>query len=288
MKRAAPIVFVLVCLVAATAWSHKGAVEASRADKSAGSVPLEYLPSSDAAPFLAIGHRPSLADLFWIRSVLYFATEIETRRSFEWLVQYMDVVMALDPDFKDLYQWGGTVLIISNKVVSTDNVMMANEILERGANRFPDDHKLLEAAAANCSYYVRNPSPEEREELKACRKKYIEMSASRPGAPYMTILLAASLAEGDEQRACDLLIDAYFSSDQDPTLRQQVERRMKGGLCGDITPEQLQRQHRRFQQAHVTHYPYLPGDLMVHVATVRDVAESEDDRDNQETMNGEK
>ncbi len=127
-----------------------------------------------------------------------------------------------------------------------------------------------ESAAANCSYYVKNPTEEQRKRLKECQRKFIEIAASRPGAPYTMTLLAASLAEGDDQRMCELLIDAYFSKAEDPVLRRQIENRMTGGLCGEVSTQMLRRQEERFLKAHQTNYPYLPADLMVHVVALED------------------
>lgn len=267
--RVVMVVPLLAVLVAAAAWFHGSAVETGRAVDTPSHVPLEYLPSTSSARLLSMGHAPALADIFWVRSILYFANELETRQSFEWLIQYMDVVISLDPDFDDVYQWGGTVLVLASKKVTYEDVARANEILERGARHFPDNWRLPEAAAANCSYYVEDPPPDVKLKLEACREKFINMAASRPGAPYTMTLLAASLAGGDEQRACQLLIEAYFSRPQDPTLREQVERRMTGGLCGQVSAEELRRQDTMFRQAHERLYPYLPADLVVHVVDLR-------------------
>ncbi len=269
----------LAVLIAASSLTHRGAVEAARAQKMPPHIPMEYLPSVESVGLVSLGHRAAMADVLWIRAVLYFGTGIERRRSFEWLSRYVDVVTALDADFKDIYLWGGTVTILASRPVTTEVVFAANAILEKGSAHFPSDWRMAESAAANCSYYVKDPSPEDRELLKACRKKFINIAALRPGAPFTMTLLAASLAEGDDQRACNLLIDAYFSRPQDPTLRQQVERRMTGGLCGAVTAEQLQQQSRRFEEAHANTYPYLPADLVVHVKTLLEAQGAEGDEE---------
>ena len=255
----------LVVFVGSAFLAHTGAAGAARAETAAAGAPMEYLPSADAVGALSLGHRSALADLFWIRAVLYFGAEVASRRSFEWLVEYLDVILALDPKFRDAYLWGGAVLVISNSVVKYEHVELANQLLEKGAERFPDDFKIPEAAAANCSYYVKNPSEAEVVKLKACRKKFIEIAASRPGSNMA--LMASALADGDEARACGLLIDAYFAEQADPELRAQVENRMRGGLCGNITPEHLEKQEKAFAQYTLERYPYLLGDLTIHIVS---------------------
>jgi hypothetical protein len=80
-------------------------------------------------------------------------------------------------------------------------------------------------------------------------------------------LMASALSDGDEARACGLLIDAYFAEQADPDLRVQVENRMRGGLCGNISPEHLEKQEKAFTQFTRERYPYLLGDLTIHIVS---------------------
>ena len=256
-----------VGLVGSAAAAHRGAIHARVASLGAQAVPLEYLPSRGAVLGMSLGHRPALADWFWVRGALYFASEIEHRRGFEWLGEYLDLVIALDPGFVDIYRWGGTALILRTDQVTVADVELANEILERGADRFPDNWRLPHMAAANCSYYVANPTPAEAVELDACRRKFLNMAAWRPGAPFYIALTLSALEDGDNDRFCDLLVDAYFSHATDPVMRQQVERRMTGGLCaGTMTAQKLGAYQAEFDNIWQRTFPYLEPDLVVHIA----------------------
>lgn len=253
-------------LIAVAALSHHGATSTARSADGTRTVPLEYLPSQTAVMGLSLGHRPALADWFWVRGVLYFASEVEDRNRFEWLGEYLDLVIALDPQFVDIYRWGGTALILRTKTVTLSDVELANDILERGADRFPDNWQLPHMAAANCSYYIVDPSPEDAARLATCRKKFLEMAAWRPGAPFYIALTLSALEEGDNKKFCDLLVDAYFSHATDPVLRQQVERRMKGGLCaGALNAETLGSYQQQFDHVWLYTYPYVEPDLLVHI-----------------------
>lgn len=262
-----------VCLLVLAWGAHGGANTVKESQVLPEHVPLEYLPGETTAQLVSLGHHNTLADIFWVRSLLYFANELSERQSYEWLLQYLEVIIALDTDFVDVYRWGGAALIISNKVITFEDVQRANTLLERGATQFPDNWRLPEAAAANCSYYVTDPSPQEREQLKACQNKFVNMAAQRPGAPFTLRLLASSLASGDEKRMCELLIDAYFSGQQDPKLRAQIENRMVGGLCGEVSADLLRDQVKRFKDAHRETYPYAPEDLVVHIVDLDDWAQ---------------
>jgi hypothetical protein len=277
MTRAPQLVIGLVaCLVigAGAGAVHRGAVGAQRGDVSDDQVPLEYLPSVDAVLGLSLGHRPALADWFWVRAVLYFAGELEERHRFEWLREYLDLIVSLDPEFIDVYRWGGTVLILRTEKVTVADVKAANEILERGAVLFPSNWQLPQMAASNCSYYVAEPTPEEAVFLDECRRKYLAMAAMRPGVPFFVPLALAALEEGRTDEMCGLLVDVYLRMGSDPVLRQQIERRVKGGVCKEeIDPKQLRQYQEQFGHVWATTYPYLDSDLLVHVLDVRTNAE---------------
>jgi hypothetical protein len=117
--------------------SHRGAVSSGEAVE--GDL-VEYVPDPEYARLLALGHTPSLADVFWVRGVLYFGQGIQSKQKegrFRWLASYIDVVVELDPDFESIYQWGGAAVIFSQPEVTVEQVRLANEILEAGAARFP-------------------------------------------------------------------------------------------------------------------------------------------------------
>jgi len=218
-----------------------------------------------------------MADWFWVRSVLYFAGELQRRHRFEWLMSYLDLVIELDPDFVEIYRWGGTALILRTNKVTLEDVRLANQILEQGATRFPDDWGLAHMAAANCSYYISKPSPQEKLELDACRRKFLQLAADRPSAPFYISLSLAALDEGDEEKYCALLIDSYLRTSSDPVLREQVERRMKSGMCTKtVDPSILRSYQKRFDAAWNAAYPYLEPDLFVHVHEIEPGPEQEE------------
>jgi hypothetical protein len=258
-----------VAFVGIAVGAHHGATATQRSDESAEAVPLEYLPSRTAALGVSLGHRPALADWFWVRGALYFAGEIEGRNRFEWLSEYLDLVIALDPQFVDIYRWGGTALILRTKTITLSDVLLANDILEQGADRFPDNWRLPHMAAANCSYYITTPNPKDAHVLAACRKKYLNMAAWRPGAPFYIALTLSALEQGDNERFCNLLVDAYFSHSTDPVMTQQIERRMTGGWCaGAMNANTLGDYQKSFDRVRARTYPYLEPDLLVHVTNM--------------------
>ena len=268
------MVVALVVLIGAAVGSYRGAQQVERTNNAQGvQAPLEYLPSVQSARLLSLGHEPALADLFWIRAVLYFHNEVMRYHQFTWLQQYTDLVSALDPDFIDIYRWGGTVMVFSRQdEISYEDVARANAILEEGAKRFTEDYQLPMSAAANCTYYVKNPSQEESDALEACRRRFLAMAAQRPGAPQYVVMLhvqstASKASESPEvrQQLCEFLRNTYMGNN-DPDVQAQIERRMKSGFCGEgLSADQLQRMREQFSSIHKKTFPFISPDLAVHV-----------------------
>ncbi len=276
-ERAARAAGVLV-LAGLGALLHHGA-QAPRAAAVEG-LPLEYLPSASSARWLSLGHTAALADVFWIRGVLYYTGEARNLGRFAWVRQYIELVVALDPGFVDIYRWAGTALLVAEGEVGMPQIELANHFLEQGAARFPDNWRLPMTAMANCSYYLQTQDPEEQAALKACRLKFLRMAAYRPGAPYtLALMLAGEEGAGADdpaakQRLCQMLMEVYLQSRQ-PELKAQLQARARGGACGAMSPDEVEVLERRFDTAHQRSYPYLSPDLFVQVV---DTQRAEDDR----------
>lgn len=272
-------------LAGVATWMHQGAVGSQRTSFD-GVVPLEYLPSGETARALALGHRPALADVFWIRAVLYFGGEMSQRQQFEWLQQYIEVVTALDPDFKDIYQWGGMVFILRQEEVQIEDVRMANAILEQGTERFPDNWELPTSAMANCSYYATPRDEEERQELEGCRQRFMRIAAFRPGAPPSLALLATQQIASDDvelrPQLCGMIKDIYLLHERDPEIREQLEYRLRSGVCGAAAESELQALRERFDRMHRATYPYVPADLAVQIVPTERWSEREAQRASEE------
>lgn len=267
------VVGLIVAQVVVAAVAHQGATGAERRAEAMGkAIPVEYLPSVDSAKMLALGHESALADLFWIRALLYFNNEVFKYRTFQWLAHYVDLVSGLDPRFRDVYLWGGMAMVFSPKKATFEDVMRANQIMEPALQLFPNDHEIPSSMAANCSFYAKDPTEEEQAKLKACTRKYVKIAASRDSAPYYMVLLAAqadSEGGGSVEEMCEFLSAMYLTK-QDKDLRAQIEARMQGGQCGEMSIERIQAMRDTFERVYKETAPHMPPDLAVQVFELRD------------------
>src|SRR4051794_35403173 len=92
-----PILGAGLLLIALTGLSHQ--LVQSRRDVFPPEDDLVYLPRVSVLRALALGHTEAMADLVFIRTLTYFASEFFGSRDYHWLKNHIDTVTELDPQF---------------------------------------------------------------------------------------------------------------------------------------------------------------------------------------------
>ena len=96
------------------------------------------LPPPSMLSVLSLGYRAALADLLYTSTVISHGVHHEEHRRFEFVGQYFDSIIALDPFFCQPYRYADTFIIyqpVGNP--SVDDVRHARRILERGLEMCP-------------------------------------------------------------------------------------------------------------------------------------------------------
>src|SRR5688572_8030137 len=68
---------------------------------------IYYLPPADWLRVFSLGYDEALADLIWMRALVYFGQEFEHAGRLEYVFEYGDAIAALDPHFLAIYRWIG-------------------------------------------------------------------------------------------------------------------------------------------------------------------------------------
>lgn len=174
------------------------------------------LPRPDIARYLSLGFRAVVADLYWIGAVNYFGDQRNSRVAYGELSNYLELILALDPDFEYAYLFGGMALPW-NKGKGWVNIDEAISILERGAKRFPNDWRLRFQLAFTYSEY--------RQRYKDAGNQ-LAAAAVLAGAPEYLGRLAARMyaATGDYDGALSI-VEQLAGSIDDPRIRDGMLRR---------------------------------------------------------------
>ncbi|MGH9387121.1 MAG: hypothetical protein ACRD2N_22865 [Vicinamibacterales bacterium] len=99
--------------------------------------PVLWLPSGTLVKRLALGFENVVADVYWMRAVVYYGSkrlEEEKTRNFELLYPLLDVVTAVDPEFKVAYRFG-SIFLTEGYPNGPGRPDQAIALLERGIER---------------------------------------------------------------------------------------------------------------------------------------------------------
>jgi hypothetical protein len=180
---------------------------------------LVALPRPDIVRLTSLGFRDVLADLYWVGAVHYFAEPRNAADGYGGLVNYLDLVNELAPDFKFAYTFGGMAIPWNKGGGEWQNIEAAVRVLERGIVRFPNDYFLRLMLAYDLSTH-----------LKRFREAGDQIAAASklPGAPAYLPSFASRLyvAAGDFSAATELA-QAVLEGTTDPLEREAMDRRVK-------------------------------------------------------------
>jgi len=230
---------------------------------------IYYLPPPEWLQVMSLGHRRALADLIWLRALIYFGDELENRGAVKHVFNYGEAMLALDPDFQRVYRWVGVAGVYTPTGSPPEFVERAIGVLRRGVERFPNDGDLAWDAGATIIYELLPNLPKDdpdRERLEAEGNEYM-MSAARLGAgpPWLVLTNASSLRKlGEKDRELRHLEEVYALI-RDPTVKAQVEARLSQ-LRDQAYAEAFRRANEEFEQRRVQEFPYLPPTLYFFVA----------------------
>ncbi len=93
---------------------------------------IYYLPSGAILKFAALDYEELLADLVWVKSVLYFAEQLVDKGDYRHLESILNTVIDLDPRFAEAYIWAGSAFIYNGRLITTESIRKSNAILKRG------------------------------------------------------------------------------------------------------------------------------------------------------------
>ena len=242
---------------------------------------IYYLPPPNWLQVMSLGYRRALADLIWLRALIYFGDEFENRGAVKHVFNYGDSMLALDPDFRRVYRWVGVAGVYTPTGSPPEFIERAVDVLRRGVEHFPDDGQLAWDAGATIAYELLPNLPKDdprRGRLEAEANDYM-LAAARLGAgpPWLVLTNATSLRKlGEKDRELRHLEEMYAIV-RDPRVKSQIEIRLSQ-LRSEAYAEAFRRANEEFDQRRREEFPYLPPTLYLFVADPIEAAQGLDDQ----------
>jgi hypothetical protein len=174
-------------------------------------------PTPDVARIAALGFRHVVADLYFLRAAQYFGNPANYRDHYRYLSPLLELVSELDPRFREPLLWGAVAIPKNLGRETWVNTAESTRLLEKGAQRFPNEWRFHVYLAYNRAFFHRD---------FIAAAKALERALGLPGVPtHIPKLITRLYATGGDLHSASELADAVASTAEDPDLKAAMEQR---------------------------------------------------------------
>jgi hypothetical protein len=224
---------------------------------------LLYLPAPAHLRIMSLGYREPLADLIWIRALIFTGTHIGNE-NITWSDKYVDAITHLAPRFQRAYLWAGISAIYSgDATISRSMVERAANIYRRGLLEFPESHELHYTLGMLLLHQVPATSGFSESEVAQAHTDAVEAirKAAAFGAGPLVRRYAATLITGEasDEMAIQFL-ETQLMSAEDEDLHNLLTAKL-ARLLGDTRSAALQQIRAEFVAERDSAAPYVPDAL---------------------------
>lgn len=242
-----------------------GRVQASLSEdhRRLGRAPEVYaLPSSEHLVVISLGHRSAFADLLYGRTLVAAGIHFTEKRVFEQLDSYLQAIVDLDPNLREVYHYADSLLTLSTVDPPPANYRLARNLMERGTRRFPDDANLALSAGQFMVYVAPPwlPPGEDPQEWRASGYQLIAHACAiwPPGTRLPVGCLGATqeLSEAGRVDAAISALRRILSVTDDAETRKSAEERLDY-LLGVQRAQEMKRNMEALINLHARDMPLL-------------------------------
>ncbi len=224
---------------------------------------IYYLPPPAWLRVMSLGYHEALADLVWIRVLIYFGDELVHRRDVVHVFQYADAVLALDPSFRRIYHWAAMAASYNAGHVTAKDLRRSVAYLEEGARRFPDDGNMAWDLGASILYDL-EPNVTDPAEKRRLRKEGVAhmLVAARLGAgpPWLALANATQLQKLGETELAAQHLEEMYATVRDPAVKKNIADTL-AALRSKAFAEAFRHANREVEQRRQRDFPYLDSTL---------------------------
>lgn len=221
-----------------------------------------YLPPPQHLSLMSMGYREALGDLVWVRAVV-FAGDVESGRNWAWILEYLEAIFELAPQFRRPYAWGGVAFVYTGDQIDREMVDRSISLYRRGIEHFPEDHEMLFALGMLLARDVQSIEGYTEEEQAAAKLEGADLvrKAAAFGAPPLVRQYAATLVDdfASDQLAIQFLETQLLQAEDEGFRRMLLHKLQK--LTDSQQIESIERLKTDFREERDAAYPYVPESL---------------------------
>lgn len=208
----------------------------------------------------SLGYRAAVADYLWAHILVTQGLRLGERRRFSTVTEFLDAITTLDPDFREPYLLTDALTTMQAKSATQDDIRTARALLERGANRFPNDAAIWQGLGEFVVYvapisYLTDPQEQDqwRRDGAAFLGRAAELGSEDAKIAWRALGGARAFQRSGERQATIRFYTRALAVTQDPELRAELERRL-APLLGEETAEAWRARRTRFEAIWKEHY----------------------------------
>jgi hypothetical protein len=226
------------------------------------------LPSPEQVVGLSLGYRTALADLIFAHVLVAYGIHFEERRRFEFVGNYLDTIVALDPRYRDAYRYADTLLTLQPTRPRGEDFLRARDLVVRGMNEFPDDGELWLTAGQFMAYlgpgHFRDEATKREWRLEGARRmaRACELVGDERGLPHRCLGAAGILSRDGEREAMIRFLERVLAVSDDPEIIARAERALDGYQV-DRDQVGIRRRNQAFEQLRRQRFPHLDKDTLL-------------------------
>lgn len=200
--------------------------------------PLLWLQSSELITRASLGFRNLVADIYWIRTVVYYGGQQKLeagRRDFSVLSPLLNFVTTLDPQFRVAYRFGA-IFLTEPPPAGPGRPDLAIALLERGMRANPTKWEYAHDIGFVYYWWLHDYN---------AAAQWFKKASELPGATnWLAPLAATTLAQGGDRQSSRLLWQQLGDSDIE-WIRKNAQQRLSQLDAMDMV-EELRRAAERF------------------------------------------
>ena len=257
----------VIVLGAGALWAHDR-IE-TRRDAFPADVDVLYVPQPQYLAPMSVGYREALADLIWIRALIFSGAHIGGN-DLESIGRYVDAVSGLAPKFERVYRWGGVTAIYGGSpTVTRAMVDQSIAIYRRGLQHHPESHQLLYALGMILTHQVGSTpgyTEQEREALAEEGVEYIKRAAAYGADPLVRQYAATLVADRSAGPLAVQFLQRELAQADDEDYRRMLRKRLSE-LGGTQSVARVETIRDDFAAELTAQAPYVPDGVY---AVIRD------------------
>lgn len=222
------------------------------------------LPAPDVLVVASLGHSEALADIVWMKALIYIGDEFRNVGPLVNVFRYSEAIISLDPKFRRVYSWAATMGLYRPVAPTLSEAKQAVSFLERAEVLFPTDADLQWEIGAAYSYDLPAfaSDEDEKQRLRSIGRTYLMEAARRGAGPQWLALSSATELEalGEREQAARHL-EEVLSIVSDEASRDRIMQRLIH-LRSEAHVEALRAGEHEFREAARREFPWVPEDFV--------------------------